>query len=67
MLNPDQAKVLDRDRTWKIGLTQSSPAEDAPTAACFGSEALVGQPTPQQEFLRVLETGTGKKAATASP
>lgn len=65
MLNPDQAKVLDRDRTWKIGLTQSSPAEDAPTAACFGSEALVGQPTPQQEFLRVLETGTGKKAATA--
>ena len=65
MLNPDQAKVLDRDRTWKIGLTQSSPAEDAPTAACFGSEALVGQPTPQQEFLRVLEAGTGKKAATA--
>jgi hypothetical protein len=64
MLNPDQAKVLDRDRTWKIGLTQSSPAEDAPTAACFGSEALVGQPTPQQKILRVLESG-GKKNPTA--
>jgi hypothetical protein len=64
MLNPDQAKVLDRDRTWKIGLTQSGPAEDAPTAACFGSEALVGQPTPQQKMLRVLESG-GKKNPTA--
>jgi hypothetical protein len=64
MLNADQAKVLDRDRTWKIGLTQSSPAEDAPTAACFGSEALVGQPAPQQEILRVLESG-GKKSPTA--
>jgi hypothetical protein len=64
MLNPDQAKVLDRDRTWKIGLTQSSPAEDAPTAACFGSEALEGQPTPQQKMLRVLESG-GKKNPTA--
>jgi hypothetical protein len=64
MLNPDQANVLDRDRTWKIGLTQSSPAEDAPTAACFDSEALVGQPTPQQKILRVLESG-GKKNPTA--
>jgi hypothetical protein len=64
LLNPDQVKVLDRDRTWKIGLTQSSPAEDAPTAACFGSEAMVGQPTPQQKMLRVLESG-GKKAPTA--
>jgi hypothetical protein len=64
MLSPDQAKFLDRDRTWKIGLTQSSPAEDAPTAACFGSEALVGQPAPQQKMLRVLESG-GKKHPTA--
>jgi len=64
MLNPDQAKILDRDRTWKIGLTQSSPAEDAPTAACFSSGELVGQPTPQQKFLRVLESG-GKKNPTA--
>jgi hypothetical protein len=64
MLNPDQAKVFYRDRTWKIGLTQSSPAEGAPTAACFGSETLVGQPTPQQKMLRVLESG-GKKHPTA--
>jgi hypothetical protein len=64
MLNPDQAKVFYRDRTWKIGLTQSSPAEDAPTAACFGGEALQGQPTPQQKMLRVLESG-GKKHPTA--
>jgi hypothetical protein len=65
MLNPDQAKVIDRDRTWKIGLTQHPPSEDAPTAACFTGGPLEGQPTPQQKVLRVLEAGSGKKAATA--
>src|SRR4029453_7962044 len=64
MLNPDQAKVFYRDRTWKIGLTQSSPAEGAPTAACFGSETPLGHPTPQQKMVRVLESG-GKKHPTA--
>jgi hypothetical protein len=63
MLNPSQAKVLDRDRTWKIELTQPTPSEDARTAACFGSEPLVGQPTPQQGILRLLSSG--KKAPTA--
>jgi hypothetical protein len=60
MLNPDQAKALDQDRTWKIELTERSPSEDAPTAACFGGEKLEGQPTPQQEILRVLSSGSGK-------
>jgi hypothetical protein len=57
MLNPDQAVILDRDRTWKVELTQHSPSEDAETAACFGGEPLEGQPTPQQKILRVLNSG----------
>ena len=60
MLNPDQAKALDRDRTWKIEMTERTPSEDAPTAACFGGEPLEGQPTPQQKILRVLSSGGGK-------
>ena len=65
MLSPDQAKAIDEDRTWKIELTQLTPAEDAPTAACFPGGPLEGQPTPQQKFLRVLQGGSGKKAPTA--
>jgi hypothetical protein len=61
MLNPDQAKVLDRDRTWKVSATENTASEDAPVAACFSGEPLVGQPTPQQKLLRVLDGG-GKKA-----
>jgi hypothetical protein len=64
MLNPDQAKVLDRDRTWKITSTEHSPAEDAPAAACFGGEPPQGQLTPQLKILRVLK-GSGKKAPAA--
>jgi hypothetical protein len=64
MLSPDQAKAIDKDHTWKIGLTQLTPAEDAPTAACFAGGPLEGQPTPQQKILRVLQGGSGKKAPT---
>jgi hypothetical protein len=63
MLNPDQAKVLDRDRTWKITSTEHSPSEDAPTAACFSGAALQGQSAPQQKILR--ELSSGKKAPVA--
>ena len=63
MLNPAQAEVLDRDGTWKVELTQRSPSEDAPTAACFGGEPLVGQPTPQQKMLRVLNSGKNAPSA----
>jgi hypothetical protein len=64
MLNPDQAKALDRDRTWKVTSTERNPSEDALVAACFSGEPLVGQPTPQQKLLRVLDGG-GKKAPVA--
>jgi hypothetical protein len=63
MLSPDQAKVLDRDRTWKVTSTEHNPSEDAPAAACFGGEPLVGLSAPQQKILRVLESG--KKAPVA--
>jgi hypothetical protein len=62
MLNPAQAEILDRDRTWKVVPTQ--PDEDAPAAACFGSEPVAGQPTPQQKIIRVLSS-SGKKAPSA--
>jgi hypothetical protein len=64
MLSPDQAKVIDRDRTWKVRSTEQNPSQDAPAAACFGGEPLVGQSAPQQKILRVLESG-GKKAPAA--
>jgi hypothetical protein len=57
MLNPGQADIIDRDRTWKVELTQRGPSEDAPTAACFGGEPLEGQPTPQEKVLRALNSG----------
>jgi hypothetical protein len=63
MLNPDQAKILDSDRTWKVTSTERSPSEDAPAAACLSGE-LAGQPAPQQKILRVLGSG-GKKAPVA--
>jgi hypothetical protein len=64
MLNPSQGDLLDRDRTWKVELTEPSPSEDVPTAACFGGEPLEGQPTPQQKIVRVLNGG-GKNAPNA--
>jgi hypothetical protein len=63
MLSPGQAEILDRDRTWKIELTQTNPSEDALTAACFGGEPLVGQPMPQQKILRVLNSGKNAPSA----
>jgi hypothetical protein len=64
MLNPSQARLLVRDRTWKVELTERNPSEDAPTAACFGGEPLEGQPPPQQKILHVLNGG-GKNAPKA--
>jgi hypothetical protein len=65
MLNPAQAEILDRDRTWKVVPTQpDANDEDAPTAACFGDEPPEGQPAPQQKILRVLSS-SGKKAPSA--
>jgi hypothetical protein len=65
MLNPAQAEILDRDRTWKVVPTQpGANDEDAPTAACFGSEPPEGQPPPQQKIIRVLSS-SGKKAPSA--
>jgi hypothetical protein len=65
MLNPAQAEILDRDRTWKVVPTQpGANDEDAPTAACFGSEAPEGQPSPQQKIIRVLSS-SGKKSHNA--
>ncbi|HEU4908595.1 MAG TPA: hypothetical protein VFT17_07010, partial [Propionibacteriaceae bacterium] len=63
MLSPSQAKIL-ANRSWKIVTTQRGPTEDGLTAACFGGEPPEGQPTPQQEFVRVLK-GTGSNAPTA--
>jgi hypothetical protein len=64
LLNADQADLLDRDRTWKVELTEQSPSADAATAACFGGPPPEGQPTPQQKIMRVLNGG-GKNAPKA--
>jgi hypothetical protein len=57
MLSPKQAKILDPSRTWKIDTTRHGATEEGPVAACFGGEPPQGQPTPQQEFVRVLKGG----------
>jgi hypothetical protein len=64
MLNPSQAELLDRNRTWKVELTERDPSENALTTACFGGRPLEGQPTPQQKIVRVLNGG-GKNAPKA--
>jgi hypothetical protein len=64
MLNPSQAKALDQDRSWKVVTTQGDAGDNSQTAACFSGEPLEGQPTPQQEFVRVLKS-TGKNAPVA--
>jgi hypothetical protein len=63
MLSPSQAKTL-ANRTWKIVTTQAAATENGPVAACFGGEPLEGQPTPQQESVRVLKA-SGSNAPTA--
>jgi hypothetical protein len=64
MLSPSQAKVLDRSRTWRVSTTKHSGSEGTP-AACFGTEPVEGQPTPQQEIVRVLKSSGGKSAPVA--
>ena len=50
--------------SWTVALTQRPPAEDAPTAACTTDQAPEGQPTAQQEVLRLL-SGSGEEAPSA--
>ena len=62
MLSPDAGSgKLDADRTWKVELTQRGASEDAPVAACFGGDAVEGQPVPQQKILQVLSS-SGQRA-----
>jgi hypothetical protein len=61
MLSAAQAKRLDSKRTWKVVLNQRGASEEAPVAACFGTEPEDGQPVSQQKFLRVL-AASGKSS-----
>ena len=61
MLNADDAKAIDGDRTWKVALTQTGVDAESPQAACLGGEPAEGQPTPQQTILRLLSS-SGKNA-----
>jgi hypothetical protein len=65
MLNPSQAKILNQDHNWKVASTQQGATQDGPAAGCFGGEPLAGQPTPQQEFIRVLKGNPGKNQPLA--
>jgi hypothetical protein len=61
MLSPAHAKRLDSKRTWKVALNQRGASDEAPVAACFGTEPEEGQPVSQQKLLRVLSS-SGKSA-----
>jgi hypothetical protein len=65
MLTAEQAKAIASDRKWKVVTTQPGAKADGLTAACFGGESVEGQPTPQQEIVRVLESGGGQSAPKA--
>ena len=64
MLSPDQAELLDRQRSWNVELTQRGASEEAPVAACFGGDPVEGQPASQQKIIQVLSS-SGKKAPSA--
>ncbi|HSU35603.1 MAG TPA: hypothetical protein VLJ88_08080 [Propionibacteriaceae bacterium] len=64
MLSAAQAAKLDADRNWTIELTQRGASDDAPVAACFGGDAVEGQPVPQQKILQVLSSN-GKQPLNA--
>ena len=64
MLTPAQARRLDPKRTWKVAITQRGASDDAPVAACFGTDPENGAPVSQQKILRVLSS-SGKSAPSA--
>jgi len=64
MLSPDQAKAIAPGK-WKVVTTQRAATADGPTAACFGGDAVEGQPPAQQEIVRVLQSTGGKTAPKA--
>ena len=57
MLTAEQAKAIASDRKWKVVTTQPGAKADGLKAACFSGDPVDGQPTPQQEIVRVLESG----------
>ncbi|HEY5822208.1 MAG TPA: hypothetical protein VIT20_09545 [Propionibacteriaceae bacterium] len=61
MLSATDGKIVASSRTWTVASTDQGTAEDASQAACFGTDAVEGQPTPQQKILRLLSS-TGKNA-----
>ncbi|SDT24074.1 hypothetical protein SAMN04488543_3414 [Friedmanniella luteola] len=63
LLDPASAAQI-APGTWTVALTQRPPADDAPVAACFSDEPAEGQPTGQQEVVRLL-SGSGKQAPSA--
>jgi hypothetical protein len=65
MLTAEQAKAIASDRKWKVVTTQPGAKADGLTAACFSGDPVEGQPTPQQEIVRVLESSGGQSAPKA--
>lgn len=63
LLDPTSAAQISRG-TWTVALTQRPPAEDAPLAACFSAEPAEGEPTAQQEVVRLL-SGSGGNPPSA--
>ena len=57
LVSAADASLAVSGRDWKV--VQPGTGEDAPRAACFGTEPVEGQPTAQQRLLRVLGS-TGK-------
>lgn len=63
LLTPAAAKPID-DRPWRVAVTERTVTEETPVAACLSRDPADGEPTAQQEVVRVL-TSSGKSAPTA--
>lgn len=63
LLTPAAAKPIDA-RSWRVATTERTVTEDTPVPACLSNEPVEGEPTAQQEAVRVL-TSSGRDAPTA--
>lgn len=61
MINDQNARQIDPDRSWQVASTQRGLDANSPRPACFASDAAEGQPDAQQTIQRLLAS-TGKDA-----
>ena len=57
LLTPQAAAAISAGRPWTVALTQRGASEDGPVPACLADEPADGEPTAQQQVVRLLSSG----------